>query len=103
MRQKTQHIAYCISITTPYIKSGKVLFPRYGAIELISQITNFGIEKHEDLADGFSTLIIKTIESDRPYYKFEERGLVPDLPIYVDFGDQRIDMSKPLFTMDMKF
>ncbi len=92
-----------LSITTPYIKSGKVLFPRYGAAELISQITNFGIEKHEDLADGFSTLIIKSIESDRPYYKTNWENSEPSGPIYVDFAGERVDMSTPFFTMDMKF
>ncbi len=29
-----------LSITTPYIQNGRVLFPRKGAEELISQITN---------------------------------------------------------------
>lgn len=91
-----------LSITTPYIKSGKVLFPSYGASELISQITNFGIEKHDDLADGFSTMMIKIIEGDKPYYKFRFENSEP-APIYVDFGGIVVDMSKPLFSMDMKF
>jgi predicted phage terminase large subunit-like protein len=46
-----------LSATTYLIKSGKVLFPRNGAEDLIRQLTGFGVEKHDDLADAFSILI----------------------------------------------
>lgn len=94
-----------LSITTPYIQTGKVLFPRHGAEDLISQITNFGIEKHDDLADGFSTMMLKVSESDLPTYEsFESlQKSVDDTPIYRNFGDGPVDVSKPFFTMDMEF
>ena len=41
-----------------------MLFPRHGAEELISQLTGFGIEKHDDLADAFSILMLKIMEED---------------------------------------
>lgn len=91
-----------LSITTPYIQAGRVLFPWYGAEGLISQITNFGIEKHDDLADGFSTMMVKVIESDKPTYNpLPEQG--PDMPIYRNIVGDLVDVSKPFFTMDMKF
>lgn len=49
-------------LTANMIKSGKVKFPKEGAEELISQIVNFGSEKHDDLADAFSNLVLSVIE-----------------------------------------
>lgn len=44
-------------MTTNQIKSGQILFPEQGAESLIKQMLNFGVEKHEDLVDGFTTLV----------------------------------------------
>ncbi len=49
-------------LTANMIKRGKIKFPKEGAEELISQIVNFGVEKHDDLADAFSSLVLNTIE-----------------------------------------
>jgi predicted phage terminase large subunit-like protein len=49
-------------LTANMIKNGRVLFPKEGAEELINQIVHFGVEKHDDLADAFSTLIQNVIE-----------------------------------------
>lgn len=51
-----------LALVTHLIQQGKVLFPRHGAEELIAQLTGFGIEKHDDLADAFAILLIKIIE-----------------------------------------
>lgn len=53
-----------LSLTTHMIRTGKILFPRKGAERLIEQLIGFGIEKHDDLADAFSILILHLI-SDR--------------------------------------
>jgi len=50
-------------LTADYIKSGKVVFPKQGAEELIEQIVHFGVEKHDDLADAFSIAILHIIEN----------------------------------------
>lgn len=47
-----------LSMTAGEIKSGFILFPRTGAEQLIGQIVNFGSEKHDDLTDAFTTLIL---------------------------------------------
>ncbi len=39
------------------METGKVFFPRTGAEEVIRQIVGFGAERHDDLADAFSTLV----------------------------------------------
>lgn len=44
-------------LTANLIKSGKVLFPKEGAEQLIQQIVHFGVEKHDDLADAFANLV----------------------------------------------
>ncbi len=46
-----------LTTTTPFIKSGHVLFPKEGAKVLIQQLVGFGTERHDDLADAFSLMI----------------------------------------------
>ena len=41
----------------PYIKNGTVLFPRSGCGQLLAQIFNLGVEAHDDLCDGLTTLL----------------------------------------------
>ena len=53
-----------LALITHLIQQGKVLFPKKGAEGLILQLTGFGIEKHDDLADAFSLLLIKIMELD---------------------------------------
>ncbi len=51
-----------LALTSPWIKEAKVLFPEKGAEQLIEQITGFGIENHDDLADAFSLLVLWVIK-----------------------------------------
>ncbi len=51
-----------IILTGNLIKNGKILFPRHGCEQLIQQLVHFGVEKHDDLADAFSILILSVIE-----------------------------------------
>ena len=53
-------------LTANMIKSGKVLFPREGAEQLIQQIVHFGVEKHDDLADAFANLV-HSVTEDPPW------------------------------------
>jgi len=53
-----------LATITHHIQSGKILFPKVGAEKLIYQLTGFGNEKHDDLADAFSILGHKIIEKD---------------------------------------
>ncbi|MCC7004810.1 hypothetical protein IT397_02750 [Candidatus Nomurabacteria bacterium] len=50
-------------LTAYMIRNGKIKFPRQGAEELINQIVNFGVEKHDDLADAFSLVVNNVIQS----------------------------------------
>ncbi len=54
-----------LSISSPYIKTARILFPHRGAGELIDQIVNFGIEKHDDLVDALTLMILRISEKDR--------------------------------------
>src|SRR3989338_7530067 len=47
-----------ILLTAHHIKTGKVLFPRKGAEQLIQQLIHFGVEKYDDLADAFAHLVL---------------------------------------------
>lgn len=53
-----------LALVTHLIQQGKVLFPRRGTEELIQQLTGFSIEKHDDLADAFSLLLLKVLDFD---------------------------------------
>lgn len=60
-----------LALITHLIKQGKVLFPKGSqAEELIMQLTGFGIEKHDDLADAFSLLLIKVLEEDKEGFDY---------------------------------
>lgn len=45
-----------LSLTTPAIQNGQILFPENNVDALINQLVGFGAEKHDDLADAFSLL-----------------------------------------------
>lgn len=49
----------------PQIKNGQILFPKEGAEELINQVIDFGIEKHDDLVDALTLAVTKINEKDR--------------------------------------
>jgi len=55
-----------LSLITPLIKNGTILFPQHGAEELIEQMLGFGIEKHNDLVDAFTLLISKILGDNHP-------------------------------------
>ena len=95
-----------LEMATPYIRQGKVLFPRQGAENLISQIVNFGIEKHDDLVDAFTIIILKILESDRPTYKSTEPPKPPRDEWGIDpFTGEFRNLSAPITAgmLDMVF
>jgi len=53
-----------LQLTTSFLKEGKILFPEKGCEELIEQLTGFGKEKHDDLVDAFTMLVLKAIENN---------------------------------------
>lgn len=55
--KKSRLIAACF-----YVKSGRVLFPKDGAEDLISNIIGFGIEAHDDYADAFVNLVMGMVK-----------------------------------------
>jgi len=54
-----------LMLTSNLIESGCVLFPKKGAENIIEQIVGFGVEKHDDLADAFSILVLHITK--KPY------------------------------------
>lgn len=88
-----------LALVTQLIQQGKVWFPKSGCEELISQLVGFGIEKHDDLADAFSMLLLKVLEKDS---EPEPRITIIDCgPIYTKrLADEY--WSKPL-SMDTQF
>ena len=51
-----------LALTALKINSGHILFPKEGCHDLICQLTNFGVESHDDLSDAFSTLVLGLFE-----------------------------------------
>lgn len=48
-----------LAIANMMIESGQILFPEKGAEALIEQLLGFGMERHDDLVDAFTLLILK--------------------------------------------
>jgi predicted phage terminase large subunit-like protein len=53
-----------LSSAASLIKSGDILFPRNGCENLINQIIGFGVEKHDDLVDAFTLIVLKLLRDD---------------------------------------
>jgi len=53
--------------TAPLIQSGAILFPYHGCEKLITQLVGFGVEKHDDLVDALTLIILKIIGEDNNY------------------------------------
>jgi len=51
-----------LRLTSYLIQSGHILFPHKGCEDLITQLTGFPSESHDDLADAFAILVLKAIE-----------------------------------------
>ncbi len=80
---KRSRLASC----TDLLYAGKVLFPRYGAEELIRQLTGFGTERFDDLVDAFTTAVRQIIEG------YVDDGTLPAIH-WIDLGPS----SRPSFT-----
>lgn len=75
-----------LTLITHLIQQGKVLFPRKGTEDLIMQLTGFGVEKHDDLADAFSLLLLKIMGLDNE----------PEPQIMILDGSSFYDWANPL-------
>ena len=53
-----------LSLVSNHIQSGVVMFPRYGAEKLVTQLTGFGSETHDDLCDALGVLVLSIVEQD---------------------------------------
>lgn len=54
-----------LSAISHLVQGGKVFFPREAAKALITQLTGFGTEKHDDMVDAFSMLLLQVIDKDK--------------------------------------
>ncbi|MEX0909915.1 MAG: hypothetical protein WDZ75_01340 [Candidatus Paceibacterota bacterium] len=61
-----------LAITSSSIQNGKVLFPKRGAEKLILQLTNFEIERYDDLADAFSLVVGEIIKNNKKIYHLSD-------------------------------
>ena len=81
------------------INSGHVLFPKKGCEDLIRQLTHFGVEKHDDLSDAFSTLILGITESPP-----RGRSSIQDIILIDESNDSScIDIDEFRVTRDTRF
>ncbi len=52
-----------LAVISPWIKEGKILFPKEGCEDLIDQMLNLGIERYDDLVAAFTLGVDKMIET----------------------------------------
>lgn len=57
-----------LTLAATMVQSGKVFFPKEGAEHLLAQLTGFGTERYDDLADAFALLMLKLL--DERYQSF---------------------------------
>jgi phage terminase large subunit-like protein len=77
-----------LAVAAGPLQAGMVFFSKFGCDDLRRQLINFGMEKHDDLADAFSMLIIRIIE------KFRHRSFSfwrPD----TEFDSSNLNSPKP--------
>lgn len=51
-----------LSSIAPLVSDGTILFPKNGVEKLLAQLVDFGVEKHDDLADALAVLVLKAQE-----------------------------------------
>lgn len=51
-----------LALASKFVFNGNVLFPKQGVDDLIRQLVGFGLERHDDLADAFSMLILEIVK-----------------------------------------
>lgn len=61
-----------LSITAQPLKDGQIYFPFGKSLELEQELINFGIEKHDDLADAFSMVTLEVLVNRKP----KKRGIL---------------------------
>jgi predicted phage terminase large subunit-like protein len=92
-----------LRIVSPYVQTGKVFFPEYGAETLINQLLNIHSTKHDDLADAFSIGMSKIIQSDHPYTPWSGPSEhQPDMrfdPIMGEYRDFNLPITAGLLDM----
>ncbi|MCC6290858.1 hypothetical protein IT398_02235 [Candidatus Nomurabacteria bacterium] len=59
-----------LALTSQYVQSGMIQFPARGAEALITQLTGFGVEHHDDLADAFAMAVMGSIETSENQRSF---------------------------------
>lgn len=60
-----------LAMTSHWIKTGNIVFPKEGCEELIMQILGFGIERYDDLVDAFTLAVNKLMdELSQPEVQF---------------------------------
>lgn len=85
-----------LSLVSPLIENGTILFPKKGTELLIAQLVYFGIERHDDLCDAL-VLVISEMEKTKPSEPGTLARLNPDTP------RSAWDDDKFYVNMDMKF
>jgi predicted phage terminase large subunit-like protein len=86
-----------LAIGTHLVQAGQVLFPEKGVEELLDQLTGFGVEKHDDLADAFAIAMLKIIE---------EHDSAPSITVFSWGGRSKYDedgYNGPYFRRDMQW
>ncbi len=91
-----------LSLVASPMQAGQILFSRKGCEVILSQLLGFGTERHDDLADAFTMLIIKILEDNsRGGYNFPKSCLPPEPPNLRDpavlkAGEKEADQEQQL-------
>ncbi len=89
-----------LSLTVLWHQHGQIHFPRTGVEALLNQLTGFGREKHDDLLDAYTMLVMQVqefvrthtepVDPDQPPVIFVRGGI--QWPT-VSYGDKKMDFK----------
>jgi phage terminase large subunit-like protein len=77
-----------LMLAATMIQSGKVLFPKQGAEDLLTQLLGFGTERHDDLADAFAILVLKLMEDRHTGFGAMLIGYDGSVQMFGSFADE---------------
>jgi predicted phage terminase large subunit-like protein len=79
-----------LSMVADKIQRGVIRFPRQGCKELIDQLVGFGVEKHDDQVDAFTTAVLGLVRHDRESASIRIVGYVDRRNLTLDSPRRRL-------------
>lgn len=85
-----------LAVAGKYMQSGQVLFPELGAEPISEQILGYGSERHDDLMDAFSQLVIYVMRELNQSFRIPNIESVSGQPVTQKEQEKKVDLAQSL-------